>query len=389
MLQCLIFDGRKLQFRHLLPTATYLKATCDLPSAYISWNSLESGLLGRVRSHQGQGGRVMKSEVLATMLLLEAESNGMCAAPIKRSHKRALRKMMETGQVISPMRGIYVRRSCWERLDARDRALYQMKVLAELHQDWVFAGAYAGLAYGLWVSYDQLAKPVIATTRTAHSRRSSDVDRIVVTDDNSECCNNIRVTSFMRTVYDCIRTSGFGRGLAIADSAAKLKAMSGERLADCIKEACGQRSWSNKVCEVARLADGRSDNGGESIARAAMIHLGFEAPDLQRKIWDTVERGRWYRVDFAWDLPDGTMLIGELDGRDKYVDPEMTGGADSLEVLLAERRREAHLTVGKQPVRVMRFSFAEACDLEGFERLLRTYGVPKAERYEDAAARWP
>ena len=331
----------------------------------------------------------MRLTCKARTLLEEAEEQRMCAAPTAPSKKRVLRRALGSGEVTSPVRGIYASRQYWEELSASDRAMHQIRALAKLHPDWVFAGPSAGLIHGFSLASEQFHRPTIATSKAAHSRCAVDVSRIVVTGDHTTTRNGIRVTSFLRTLYDCVRTSGFGRGLAIADSAAKMKGITGERLANNLSVICERRSSSKMVVEVARLADGRSENGGESIARAAMMHLGFAVPDLQREVIDPIEPEHSYFVDFAWELLDGTTLFGELDGKAKYTDIDMTGGRDVTEVLLSERRREARLTMGSRPVKVMRFSFAEVCDLASFARLLRSYGVPPAWRVVEAAQRWP
>ncbi|MFZ2756017.1 MAG: hypothetical protein WAY93_04025, partial [Atopobiaceae bacterium] len=125
---------------------------------------------------------------------------------------------------------------------------------------------------------------------------------------------------------------------------------------------------------VASLADGRAENGGESIARATMVELGFALPELQAEFRDPVG-GNAYRVDFLWSLPGGQQVAGELDGREKYVNPSMTGGRTPVEVLTAERRRESRLTACG--VKVLRFSLPEVLDHPYFARLLEAYGIPR------------
>lgn len=174
----------------------------------------------------------MRSTRKARSLLESAEGQRMCAAPTAPSDKRALRRALSSGEVVSPARGIYASRQYWEELSASDRAMHQMRALANLHPDWVFAGPSAGLLHGLSLANDQLTKPVIATSKAAHSRCAADVSRIVVTGDRAATRDGIRVTSFLRTLYDCVRMSGFGRGLALVDSASRMKGITGERLAD-------------------------------------------------------------------------------------------------------------------------------------------------------------
>ena len=193
------------------------------------------------------------------------------------------------------------------------------------------------------------------------------------------------VTSFARTIYDCLRMLPFPLALAVADSALRIKCISRSRLAVTESKVCGTRRGLKRVLDIIDLADGRAENGGESKVRAAIISLGFESPDLQRVFADRLNPSQDYRVDFAWELPDKTVVVGELDGKDKYVDPQMTEGKSAGEVLFAERRREAHLTLADKPVRVMRFSYAEACDKQFFEHLLSSYGVPRAESVPQVA----
>lgn len=90
-----------------------------------------------------------------------------------------------------------------------------------------------------------------------------------------------------------------------------------------------------------------SENGGESYARAAMIDLGFVEPTLQVKVMDPLDGMASYRLDYLWTSYDDT-----------------------------ERRCEARLTW--YGIRILRFSYWEACDDAYFSRLLDGYGVPRA-----------
>ena len=169
----------------------------------------------------------------------------------------------------------------------------------------------------------------------------------------------------------------FSDALVVADSALRRAGISRERLKANMLRRFGSMTGIQRVCAIVDLADGRSENGGESYARGQMISLGFAIPDLQRTVPDPIEGGEGYRADYAWDLPDGTTVYGELDGHDKYYDINMTGGKTTEDVLLDERRREARLTLTDKSVRVVRFSLAETRDLAFFNRLLSAYGIPR------------
>ena len=65
--------------------------------------------------------------------------------------------------------------------------------------------------------------------------------------------------------------------------------------------------------------DGRSDNGGESEARAAMILAGVAAPELQVEITRPGNAG-YYLADYGWQMPNGSWMLAELHGLGKFED---------------------------------------------------------------------
>lgn len=72
---------------------------------------------------------------------------------------------------------------------------------------------------------------------------------------------------------------------------------------------------------------------------------------------------------------DGVVIVGELDGAQKRVDPRMTKGKDMERVLMEERMRESRLTL--YDIAVMRFGFADTEDPREFAALLDGFGVPR------------
>ena len=99
-------------------------------------------------------------------------------------------------------------------------------------------------------------------------------------------------------------------------------------------------------------------------------------PELQAKVADPLEAGRHWRVDYLWKLPDGRRVAGELDGREKYVSPEMTGGRAALDVLADERLRESRISASG--IQVMRFSWRDLADARRFASIMDAYGIPRA-----------
>ena len=126
-----------------------------------------------------------------------------------------------------------------------------------------------------------------------------------------------------------------------------------------------------------RYADARSESGGESIARAAMIRQGFALPELQVDLPQPMNHQRSFRVDFLWNRLDGGRVIGEFDGMQKYEDEAMLGGRSSLRALADEQHREAQLTLYGMPI--VRFSYQDVMDDRRFVELLDRYGVPRSD----------
>ena len=88
-----------------------------------------------------------------------------------------------------------------------------------------------------------------------------------------------------------------------------------------------------------------------------------------------MEGGAPFRADFCWVRTDGAVILGELDGTDKYVVEEMTRGRSLDEVLSDEKTRTSRISL--YDVSVMRFRFGLTGDPRSFSALLDEYGVPK------------
>ena len=193
------------------------------------------------------------------------------------------------------------------------------------------------------------------------------------------------MTSFAKTTFDCMRYLNFSHALAIADSALRINQAGPNWLSETLLPLSHGRANARHALEVAKFADGRAENGGESIARATIIKLGYELPDLQVELANEVTGGV-NRVDFYWQLPAGNVVIGELDGRTKYYGEEVWSPDEKLatsytiEQLSNERLRESQLTLeGK----VMRFSPKQAANPAELGPLLETYGIPRPRESQD------
>ena len=308
------------------------------------------------------------------VFMREAERRGACLESFPGRLHRALERRVRSGELVSPLPRLYARAETWHSLNQTGQTLSMMRALGELHPDWVFCGTSAAVAHGLSVSNHLQGQLQVVTSSGARRYHGGRVVAVHVRNESSVMASGVPVTTLERTVFDCLRRHSFPEGLAIADSALRTDKLSGDALIAYVSS-MGPRHRGFRQAEMtASFADPRPENGMESIARATMYQLGYQMPDLQVPVQDPMSPGRILRVDFMWVLPDGTIIIGELDGGEKVWNPEMSGGSP-LVALRRERRRESRITIDRP--RIIRFSPEEVGDLYEFNRLLETFGVPR------------
>lgn len=304
----------------------------------------------------------------------------MCLAPSSEQVRSNLRRRVERGEVVRPARGMFARTTYWNALTRSRQMLHMMRTMQDAHPDWVFCHESAAAAFGLAVPYERLRSVHVSTSRSVRNASSKGVRWHVVEGDGTAVVRGVRVTSLARTVFDCMRTSGFDQALATADSALRVSGMTSASFAACFEHMGGTHTGTAHAVRTMRYADARSESGGESIARAVMIRRGFALPELQVVLPQPLNRERSFRVDFLWNRTDGGKVLGEFDGMQKYEDATMLAGRSSLRALADERHREAQLTLYGMPI--VRFSYQDVMDEGRFAELLDRYGVPRND--EDA-----
>lgn len=308
-----------------------------------------------------------------TELLIEAERRRAWLVVHDKALGRAMRRRVLTGELIEPQPGCFARWITWSNMKVLPRYWYLLRAVATAYPECIFCHESAAVLHGLAVSYRDLSAVHVATSRRAHTRSSSLLRRHVIDGDLPVTIDGMRATSLNRTAFDCMRMRRFPQALAIADSALRTGRTDSEQLQAYMGALCHCPGCMSALRALS-YADARAENGGESVARATMIELGFAIPDLQVPYTDRVT-GQDYRVDFIWPLADKKPLAGELDGKVKYDDPDFMGGRDVADVVIDERHRESHLTIDVSAV--CRFSLPEVYNRPYFARLLDTFGVPR------------
>lgn len=296
-----------------------------------------------------------------------------CIHPRTSAERSACSRRVKSGEYLRVFRGLYAQADTWNGSGEVEHVRLIARSLADMHPQWVFCHFTAAAIYGLEIGRD-LALPLhVQMPRGGRKHADSDILRHQPTCSKPTTWEGVRVTPPAQTVIDCLLELPFARGLAIADSALRVLGLTKELLTDELNRR-GDVPRRALVANVVSYADSRAANGGESVARAVMIEQGFMLPDLQFEVHDPLNPKATYYVDYRWHLATGDVF-GELDGKDKYVDPEMTGGRGVLEVMVGERHREARLTTSG--ARVLRFTFRDAVDAGRLCQLLELYGIPR------------
>lgn len=300
----------------------------------------------------------------------------MCVTPASTNEARRLRRAADHGNLVEVAHRVYARPEYWVTLKQAQRSLHIIRTLSAAHPTWVFCGPSAAMVYGLAVSYKLLYKVHVLTSKKAHSQSKNGIQRHVLDNCTSTVVEGIPVTTLERTVYDCLRSTDFKHGLAIADSALRLGRVTKQELLQFIERQGMRSDGSEQALATIRHADARAESGGESIARAIIMEQGFMLPELQHVVRDPVDNSVAFRVDFWWAIEGQPPIIGELDGHEKYIDPEMTVGRSIVDIMTGERLRESHIS--GTGAKVMRFSFADVLNTAYFVHLLESFGVPRA-----------
>lgn len=310
-----------------------------------------------------------------------AEERGMCLCVKSDRTRKLLERRMASGIVVAPFPRVYARTAYWKSLSPSAQSLHVIRAVAALHPSWAFCATSAAIAHGLQVSEPDPSVVHILDTKGGNGHGGKHVVRHPARPEHGENCEvvaDVRVVPLDRAIADCLRMLPMPTGLAVADSALRDYGLSREDLARFV-HACPHARGSRRALQTIRLADGRSENGGESVVRGIIIELGFCVPELQVLVDDPACPGREYRIDYVWDTGTGRPIFGELDGAAKYVDRSGVGGGVGKGVsgraLLAERRRESRLTL--YDAAIVRFSFEEAKNRPFFKALLERYGVPR------------
>lgn len=315
----------------------------------------------------------MKAYPQIDALLDQAENARRCAHSSDPLIQKGLYRRYRAGDLARPYPGLFTRAEYWHQLNEPEQSLHMARALRDLHPNWVFSGITVAAVHG----FDHpriLHRQGLTITLPSHgSYRPHEKLNIIYSPyprEKAVIANGIAVTNPSRTLLDCGRTIDFVHSLPIFDDAASNGIEEKQILQECARTTLD----CSRIFKLLRYTDARSENGGESFARAVMIENGFSVPQLQVPFTDPLT-GKQFRVDFLWRTADGRIIVGELDGTAKYVDPQMTDRKSIQETVQAEREREQAL-FRAGVTEIVRFTFDDAVRQKPLIAKLRRAGVP-------------
>lgn len=315
----------------------------------------------------------MKYHKEVATLIAQAESEQRCAYGTTKAHRSALARRAQAQELERVFPNMYARPDYWDSLQPDERTRHRARTLHLKHPNWVFAGITAAAIHGFDHQWHLHADSVtIAATTQGDNASSAQVKRIFASDCTPVRIGELPVTSRARTVVDCGLSTEFRFALPVIDSALR----KGVTIADILNICSTMRRDCTPIFRLLHYTNPASENGGESLGRAAIIEGGLAVPELQQEIIDP-QTGDLYRVDYLWRLPTGRTVVGEFDGYAKYVDPGMNDRKGIRGAVHAEKERETGLYRAGVDT-IVRFSYEDAMAQHPLINKLRAAGIPQA-----------
>ena len=314
------------------------------------------------------------NDQIIDQLLNQAEQEGRCLIPPSAAIRKALLRRIGS-TVVSPMPGLFARKTRWDELNRAQRHCEIIRALAIIHPDWTFCSFSAACLLGLEVSWRHLNVVHVCSATKPSARPGAHIQRHQIEPADTVRRAGISLTPPIQTVTDCLLQTGFADGMSIADSAISKLGLTREQLMEAVEQRASSRNGRAIRTALTTLqhTDARAESGGESVARAVMIETGFAPDRLQYELTDPFDSTTSMRTDFAWERQARELTLGELDGFVKYTDQTILAGQTATEVLVAERQREAHLSLYGHPL--IRFTMSEVRSAGVLAKKLQTAGV--------------
>ena len=296
--------------------------------------------------------------------------------------ERRARELMQEELLIRLYNHVYADPVYWNHLDVEARIFQLASAIVAVEPDAIFCGSTAALLYGIGSAYSLLNAVQMLLPRSTRRDTYEFVEYRRWRPGEVWRLGPFTLTDPYRTVVDIARTSAFRYALGYVDGLAREYDVDREELRAYAQANCRGLHGISRAFDVFEYMDGRSDKGGESEARAAMILAGVAAPELQVEIARPGSAG-YYLADYGWQMPDGSWMLAELHGLGKFEDETQK----DLEHAAAKTYRAALLrdaNLRAMGHNVIHFKLSDTYDVEEFGAMMRGYGIPTTKPFADS-----
>lgn len=288
-----------------------------------------------------------------------------------------LTKRVKTGSLVRVRHGVYVHGEAWRALKPWEQYRLRVQAAAEtFEKPTVFSRHSSASVWGIpTIGAHHPVEALIFKNDGGRSRAGVRRHFAAREGLNVVRREGILVTDRIRTVLDLAASSPFIEAVAPADHVLRpdgirgLPAITKSALEAGIGSAYSA-SAARRIRTVLRFADPASGSAGESLSRALMHVAGFEAPVLQQEFVDPTGLAGY--SDFYWKAAN---VVGEFDGEEKYVKPELLKGRTPSQAVVAEKNRENRIrALGNN---VVRWDWADLMEPGKLAGMLAAAGVPR------------
>ncbi|WP_288024825.1 type IV toxin-antitoxin system AbiEi family antitoxin domain-containing protein [Arthrobacter sp.] len=314
---------------------------------------------------------------------------------------RRLAQLENKGELVRIRRGVYTKSADWNNSSPSQRYGLQAAAFQALAaRRPVLCHATAARLWGLWI-VGLPSKLHVVTDVATSGRNNNGVMRHLGSLTNGIVqCGPFLLIDKLTTTMALVKELAFPYAVAVCDSA--LRKPEGRQAvnrftaagyvpdarepswgtdgpqgpavsADELRAAAGRltsRAARERTLAVINFASALSGSAGESLSRAKMLQLGVPAPVLQQPF--ILRDGREAKVDFWFEE---RRLVGEFDGKGKYLRADWGKGKSIQDRVLAEKAREDQIRA--HGVGFVRWTWAEMMSRERFVRLLLQAGLPQ------------
>ncbi|MFC0266227.1 hypothetical protein [Alloscardovia macacae] len=355
--------------------------------------------------------------------------------PKDRNLRRQAVRRCQKGTIVQPLKGYFADAQEWRSLSAAQRIIATLYAISVVHAFWVVSGISAALLYGCFDGGKKLghlhknlhfAMDQHTCTRrrkNLHQRHHYIPDsrpykeieeayqqNTLISDSifpsiaripflykaitaTVGILNGLPITSPLQTIFDLMRLLPFDLAVPACNHILRLFRISRADLLAFLETRTRCKRYRYVFANL-RFTTGQAENEAESLALVEMIKAGFVMPKMQiefpnvfygkrvmRKPW--MKDTRTHRVDYAWRIESNdqkTYLIAELDGFEKYSNPNMieaVGARTERDVFYQQVDRDNSLM--QQGCRIQHFSYDDAAYDHAANLIMKleALGVPR------------